>query len=69
MVHSLHSLDIEDGVLRVHRGLVLRSLADQALFGREGNEGWSGERALLVGNDFNAGPLVPVSMQAIDSSQ
>ena len=33
-----NSLDIEDGVLRVHSGLILRRFADQALIRCEGNK-------------------------------
>jgi NAD-specific glutamate dehydrogenase len=44
------ALDVEDGVGRVHGGLVLGSLANQALLGGEGHEGRGGEVALLVRN-------------------
>lgn len=44
-----HSLDIEDGVLWVHGGLVLRGLSDETLLGGEGDERRGGEASLLVG--------------------
>lgn len=44
------TLDIEDGVLRVHGGLVLGGLTDQALLVGEGNERGRGVATLLVGN-------------------
>jgi len=44
------ALDIEDGVGRVHGRLVLGGLADEALLGGEGDEGWGGEASLLVGD-------------------
>lgn len=43
-------LDIENGVGGVHGSLVLCRLSDQALFVGEGNEGWSSEGSLLVGD-------------------
>lgn len=51
-------LDIEDGVGRVHGGLVLGRLTDQALLLREGHEGGGGEATLLVGDDLDIGTLV-----------
>ena len=45
-----NSLDIEDGVLRVHGGLVLCGLTNQTLLARERDEGGSGEATLLVGD-------------------
>jgi len=50
VISTLNSLDIEDGVGGVHRGLVLCGLADQSLLGGEGDEGWGGEASLLVGD-------------------
>lgn len=44
------SLDVEDGVLRVHSSLVLGGLTDQTLLLGERNEGGSGEATLVVGN-------------------
>lgn len=44
------SLDIEDGVLRVHGGLVLGGLTDQALLVGERNERGSSVATLVVGN-------------------
>ena len=55
---ALSLLDIEDGVDWVHSRLVLRSLTDQTLFRSERNEGWSGERALFVGDDLYTSALV-----------
>ena len=49
---SVDSLDIENGVLWVHSSLILCSLANQALFCRERDEGGCSEGALLVGNDL-----------------
>lgn len=43
-------LDIEDGVLRVHSSLVLRSLTDQALLIGERDEGGSSVATLVIGN-------------------
>lgn len=43
-------LDIEDGVLGVHGGLVLGGLTDKTLLVGERDEGRSGEASLLVGN-------------------
>ena len=51
-------LDVEDGVARVHGGLVLGGLADEALLIGEGNERRSGEATLLVGDDLDIGTLV-----------
>lgn len=51
-------LDIEDGVARVHGGLVLGGLADQTLLLVEGDERRGGEAALLVGNDLDIVSLV-----------
>lgn len=55
---SVHILDIEDGVARVHGSLVLGGLTDQPLVLREGDERRSGEATLLVGNDLDIGTLV-----------
>lgn len=49
---ACHSLDIEDGVLRVHGGLVLSGLTDQTLLIGEGDEGGSSKATLLVGDYF-----------------
>lgn len=46
----MHSLDIKDGVLRVHGGLVLSGLTDQTLLIGEGDEGGSSKATLLVGD-------------------
>lgn len=43
-------LDIEDGVLGVHSGLVLGGLTDETLLVGERDEGRGGEASLLVGN-------------------
>lgn len=51
-------LDIEDGVAWVHGSLVLGRLTDQTLLVGEGDERWSGERTLLVGNDLDGGTLI-----------
>jgi hypothetical protein len=45
-----YSLDIEDGVGRVHSSLVLGGITDQTLLVGEGNERGSGVRTLVVGN-------------------
>lgn len=45
-----HLLDIKDGVSWVHSSLVLCRLANQTLLVGEGNERWSGEATLLIGN-------------------
>ena len=44
------SLDVEDGVLRVHGSLVLGSLTDQTLLVGERNERGSSIATLVVGN-------------------
>lgn len=44
------SLDVEDGVLRVHGSLVLGGLTDQTLLVGEGNERGSSIATLVVGN-------------------
>jgi hypothetical protein len=49
-----HSLRVEDGVRRVHCGLVLRGVANQALIVREGNIGRGCPIAHLVRDDVNA---------------
>lgn len=46
----MHLLNIKDGVLWVHGGLVLCSLTDQALLISEGDEGRRGIAALLIRN-------------------
>jgi len=51
-------LDIEDGVSWVHGSLVLSRLTDQTLLVGEGNERWSGEATLLVGNDLDVVTLI-----------
>lgn len=51
-------LDVEDGVARVHGGLVLGGLADEALLIGEGDERGGGEATLLVGDDLDIGTLV-----------
>ena len=53
-----HLLDVEDSVAWVHGSLVLGRLTDQTLLVGEGNERWSGERTLLVGNDLNGSTLI-----------
>lgn len=45
-----YSLDIEDGVDRVHGGLVLGGLTDQTLLSGEGDERGGGEGTLVVGD-------------------
>ena len=45
-----NSLDVEDGVLRVHSSLVLGCLTDETLLACERDERGSGEATLLVGN-------------------
>lgn len=47
-------LDIEDGVLGVHGGLVLGGLTDKTLLVGERDEGRSSEASLLVGNCTNS---------------
>ncbi len=53
-----YSLDIENGVSWVHGSLVLGRLTDQTLLVGEGDERWSGEGTLLVGNDLNGSTLI-----------
>jgi hypothetical protein len=48
------ALGVEDGVLRVHRGLVLGGVADHALRLREGDERRGGAVTLVVGDDLDA---------------
>ena len=48
--HVDYSLDVEDGVLRVHSSLVLGGLTDETLLAGERDERGSGEATLLVGN-------------------
>lgn len=43
-------LDIKDGVLRVHRSLVLRGLTNQALLVGKGDKRGGSVATLLVGN-------------------
>jgi len=45
-----YSLDIEDGVGRVHSSLVLGGITNQTLFVGERNEGGGGVSTLVVGN-------------------
>ena len=52
------SLDIEDGVLRVHRSLILGGLTDQTLLSAEGDERGRREVTLLVGDDLDVGALI-----------
>ena len=47
------TLCIENGVVGVHRDLVLGSIADQTLVVGEGDIRGSGSVTLVVGNDFN----------------
>ena len=47
---SLCSLDVENGVGRVHRSLVLCGLTNQSFLFSEGDERRSGEATLLVGD-------------------
>lgn len=51
-------LDIEHGVHRVHGGLVLGRLTNQALVLSEGDERGGGEATLLVGDDLDIGTFV-----------
>lgn len=51
-------LDIKDGVDRVHGGLVLGRLTNEALLLGEGDERGGGEATLLVGDDLDIGTLV-----------
>lgn len=51
-------LDVEDGVRRVHGGLVLGGLANQPLVLSERDERGRGEATLLVGDDLDIGALV-----------
>ena len=48
--HIDYSLDIEDGVLRVHGSLVLGGLTDEALLAGERDERGGSEATLLVGD-------------------
>lgn len=45
-----NSLDVEDGVLRVHSSLVLGGLTDQTLLVGERDEGGGSVATLIVGN-------------------
>jgi hypothetical protein len=45
-----NSLDVEDGVPRVHSGLVLGGLTDQTLLVGERDEGGGSVATLIVGN-------------------
>jgi len=51
-------LHVKDGVARVHGGLVLGRLTDQALILGEGYERRRGKTTLLVGDDLDIGALV-----------
>ena len=48
--HGTNSLDVEDGVLRVHSGLVLGGLTDQTLLVGERDEGGGSVATLVVGD-------------------
>ena len=50
---SNETLRVEDGVVGVHRDLVLRGIADQPLGVGEGDVGWSCAVTLVVGDDLN----------------
>jgi len=52
------TLDIENGVDRVHSSLVLGGLTDQSLLRGERDERRGGEATLLVGDYFYAGTLI-----------
>ena len=47
------TLRVKDGVVGVHRDLVLRGIADQPLGVGEGDVGWSCAVTLVVGDDLN----------------
>lgn len=49
-IRGRDSLDVEDGVLRVHSGLVLGGLTDQTLLVGERDEGGGSVATLIVGN-------------------
>ena len=51
---SDETLRVEDGVVGVHGDLVLGGITNQTLGVGEGNEGWGGPVALVVGDDLNA---------------
>ena len=46
-------LGIEDGVLRVHRDLVLGRTADKTFGVHEGDIGWGGSVTLIVRDNLN----------------
>ena len=48
------TLGVEDGVVRVHGDLVLRSISNETLGVGESNERGGGAVTLVVGDDFNA---------------
>ena len=50
---SDETLGIEDGVVRIHRHLILGGITDQTFAIREGDVGRRGAVALIVGNDFD----------------
>lgn len=47
------ALCVEDGVVRVHRDLVLRGIANETLGLGEGDVGWCCAVTLVVGDDLN----------------
>lgn len=49
-----HTLGVKDCVPRIHGHLVLCCIANEALCVCEGNIGWSGPVALIVGNDLHS---------------
>lgn len=61
---SDQTLDIEDGVGRVHGSLVLGGLTDETLLGGEGNEGRGGEGTLVVG-DCNASVRIAAAVERL----
>lgn len=56
--HRKNSLDVKDGVLRVHSSLILCGLTNQTLLIAERDERWGCEVTLLVGNDLDIGTLI-----------
>jgi hypothetical protein len=62
------ALRVEDSVDGVHRHLILRGVADEALCVGEGNIRWGGAVALVVGNDLNT-IVLPYTDAAVDDTR